>query len=369
VGEPPFRSRRTFQGDDFYENIIWGDEYKPMGKLEPLPKGDAKLAVKFKYDEKPAAGIGFTLALNGKYRSDIITSNADGIAEISLPFGQWHLNRLECRKWLQQPTGDFILVSGDEEKLGTIPFNQMFMSWDQDGKTIGLNKDIEPAYLLPIEIRRRIKLIWPLPDERKQNATLKDSVIKWEPYPKATSYVIKISQVTREEPRTTTFSPLIYKQIDGKNSLSLSMLPHVKSDIGSKEYSVDIRAFGQDDSFLSELEHSFSTFLLMDNNVLVGLDDSEGKTFDQTDVESRFVASKTLDAVVLLIEKEMYSEAHKLLNETDVSILPGRTAILKGYLNSAQGRCDAANTFFEKALNYGETCIPKKYQNNCIMKK
>jgi hypothetical protein len=369
VGEPPFRSRRTFQGDDFYENIIWGDEYKPMGKLEPLPKGDAKLAVKFKYDEKPAAGIGFTLALNGKYRSDIITSNADGIAEISLPFGQWHLNRLECRKWPQQPQGDFILVTGGEEKLGTIPFNQMFMSWDQDGKTIALNKDIKPAHSLTIEIRKRIKLLWPLPNERKQNATIKDSVIKWEPYPKATSYVLKISKVTREEPRTTTFSPLIYKQIDGQNSLSLSMLPHVESDIGSKEYSVDIRAYGQDGSFLSESEHSFSTLFLTDNNVLVEIDDSEGNTLEQADVESRFVADKTLDAVALLIEKEMYIDADKLLNGTDVSILPGRTAMLKGYLNAVQGRCDAANTFFEKALNYGETCIPTKYQNDCRMKK
>jgi hypothetical protein len=73
--------------------------------------------------------------------------------------------------------------------------------------------------------------------------------------------------------------------------------------------------------------------------------------------------------VALLIEKEMYIEADKLLNGTDVSILPGRTAMLKGYLNAVQGRCDAANTFFEKALNYGETCIPTKYQNDCRIKK
>lgn len=107
----------------------------------------------------------------------------------------------------------------------------------------------------------------------------------------------------------------------------------------------------------------------MDNNVLVGLDDSEGITLNQADVESRFVTGKTLDAVALLIEKGMYIEADKLLNETDLSILPGRTAMLKSYLNAVQGRCDAANTFFEKALNYGETCLPKKYQNDCIMKK
>jgi hypothetical protein len=286
-----------------------------------------------------------------------------------LPFGQWHLNRLECRKWPQQPPGEFILATGDEEKLGTIPFNQMFMSWDQDGKTIALNKDIKPTHSLPIEIRKRIKLTWPLPNERKQSATVKDSVIRWESYPKATSYVIKISKVTREEPRTTTFSPLIYKQIDGQNSLSLSKLPHVESEIGSKEYSVAIRAYGQDGSFLSESEHSFSTLFLTDNNVLVEIDDSEGNTLEQADVESRFVAGKTLDAAVLLIDKKMYIEADKLLNGTDVSILPGRTALLKGYLNAVQGRCDAANTFFEKALNYGETCIPTKYQNDCRIKK
>gem|GEM_PF-3240790 len=37
--------------------------------MEPLPQGDATLKVRFSYDQKPAAGVGFLLALNGKHRT------------------------------------------------------------------------------------------------------------------------------------------------------------------------------------------------------------------------------------------------------------------------------------------------------------
>ena len=349
----------------FYENIFWGGSFKPTKELKPLPKGDAKVKIQFSYDKKPAAGIGFFLALNGKYRTDKLKTDTDGVAEVTLPFGQWNLNRLECQHWSGGPQGKFILISGDEPKLGTRSFNELFFFFGNEGKNLYLSKESKPVHLLPVEIRKRIKIMWPVPDERKQSATVSGSAIKWVPYPKAASYIVQINNVTREKPRTTTFSPLIHKQVVGESSLPISQLPSVESDLPPKEYSIEIRAYGQDGSFLSESERSFSTFSLKDNHVLVKFDGSEGQTFDQADVEDRFYAGKSLDAVVLLINKSMFAEAERLIEQGDTSILPARTALLKGYLNASQGNCEKANKYFEESLLLGQKCIPERYRMSC----
>jgi hypothetical protein len=350
----------------FYGNIYWGGSFKPTNELEPLPKGDAKIRIKFNYNDNPAAGVGFFLALNGKYRTGNLKSDVDGVAEVTLPFGQWHLNRLECKQWSGRPQGKFILISGDEPKLGTRPFNELFFSFGNEGKTLVLSKESKPAHSIPVEIRERIKIIWPLPGEPKQNATVSGSAIKWEPYPKAASYVVQINHVTREKPRTTTYSPLIHKQIIGENFLPISQLPSVESDIPPKEYSIEIRAYGQDGAFLSESEHSFSTFSLRDNHVLVEFDGSEGQTFDQADIEGRFNAEESLDAVVMLINKALFAEAERLLELSDTSTMPARTALLKGYLSASQGNCEKANKYFEESLSLGQKCIPERYRMSCF---
>ncbi len=360
-----FYSHRDIESH-FYGNIFWGGSFKPTNELEPLPKGDAKIKIKFNYGDNPADGIGFFLALNGKYRTGNLKTDGDGVAEVSLPFGQWHLNRLECQQWSGGPQGKFILVSGDEPKLGAIPLNELFFSFGNEGKNLIFSKEAKPSHTIPIEIRKRIKIIWPLPDEPKQTASVSGSDIKWEPYPKAASYIVQINHVTREKPRTTTYSPLIHKQVIGNNSLPISQLSSVKSDLPPKEYSIEIRAYGQDGTFLSESEHSFSTFSLRDNHVLVAFNDSEGQTFDQDDIEGRFNAEKSLDAVVMLIDKTLFAEAERLLKLSDTSTMPARTALLKGYLSASQNNCEKANKYFEESLSLGQKCIPERYRKGCF---
>ena len=53
-----FYSPRNIESH-FYGNILWGGSFKPTNELEPLPNGDAKIKIKFNYDDNPAAGIGF----------------------------------------------------------------------------------------------------------------------------------------------------------------------------------------------------------------------------------------------------------------------------------------------------------------------
>lgn len=76
-------------------------------------------------------------------------------------------------------------------------------------------------------------------------------------------------------------------------------------------------------------------------------------------------AQKTLDATALLIKKDMFQEARSLLAQSDASVFPERLAMMKGYLAAAQGRCEAANNYFEEALSLGQKCIPEKYRGGC----
>jgi hypothetical protein len=208
-------------------------------------------------------------------------------------------------------------------------------------------------------------MIWPLPAEPKQKASIADSKIQWEPYPQAASYVVQINQVTHESARSTTYSPIIYKQVDNVSAIALAQLPNVKSDAAPNEYAIEIRAYAQDGSFLSEVEQSFSTFTLTDDHILVEYDESKGTSLDPEGVERRFQAQKTLDAAALLINKEMFQEARTLLGQTDASVLPEQMAMLNGYLYAAQGRCEEANKFFNEALSLGQKCIPEKYRERC----
>ena len=349
----------------FYGNIFWGGSFKAMDEMAPLPQGDATINVHFSHDGKPAAGVGFFLALNGKYHTGMLTTDTNGEAEISLPFGRWVLNRLECRKWAAKPEGEFLLVSGDETKLGTAPMDALYFHFGLEGRVISLNEDDHSNQTVAIEIKRRIESLWPYPDERKQKASIAESKIQWEPYPKAVSYVVQINNVTRESARSTTFRPIVHKRVDNASVMALSELPHVESDGSSNEYAIGIRAYAQDGTFLSETEHGFSTFSLTDNHILVKYDQSDEITFNQDDVERAFQAQKTLDAAALLIKKEMFDEAHLLLEQPDASVSPERLAMMNGYLYAAQGRCEEADKYFEEALSRGQKCIPEKYRKGC----
>ena len=132
-----------------------------------------------------------------------------------------------------------------------------------------------------------------------------------------------------------------------------------------EEYAIAIRAYDRNGSFLSNTEHGFSTFLLTDERVLVELDDSTAAEADETNVERRFKARKALEAAAFLIGKEMYPEARKLLEQADVSALPGQAALIKGYHNAALGRCNEAEKHFSEASALGEICIPERYPAGC----
>ena len=58
-------------------------------------------------------------------------------------------------------------------------------------------------------------------------------------------------------------------------------------------------------------------------------------------------------------------QARKLLEQVDVTALPGQAALIKGYYHASQGRCDEAEKHFNRASALGETCIPERYRSGC----
>ena len=82
----------------FWGTIYWGGMPGRIGRLKPLPDGKAILKGRFLYGEKPASGIKFRMALNGKYRTQFIRSDDNGEFSISLPPGTWYLNNLQCKE-------------------------------------------------------------------------------------------------------------------------------------------------------------------------------------------------------------------------------------------------------------------------------
>ena len=108
--------------------------------------------------------------------------------------------------------------------------------------------------------------------------------------------------MTRERLRTTTFTPITYKRVNGTTSIPISQLQSAKDDTSKEEYAVSIRAYDNNGKFLTETEHSFSTFLLTDNHVLVENIYDDIATDDKDAIARKYHLQKTMAAVELLIQ-------------------------------------------------------------------
>ena len=159
----------------------------------------------------------------------------------------------------------------------------------------------------------------------KQKATAGRSKITWKAYPKATDYRVTLHRVTRED-RRTTYVPILYKKISGKNTLALSGLAHTHDPKAKEEYAVTVEAYGENGEFLSESQSFDGTFTLTDGNVLVeDMHDTLGST-DQETLDSLYRDRKILDTAETLIKEKMYDQAEALLNKVNVVDLQGKSS-------------------------------------------
>jgi hypothetical protein len=256
-----------FSGSDFWGVVFFGAHWENTDDMKPPPEGKGYLTGTFIYQGTGAGRLKCTLYLNSEFRTSTIMTDDNGSFEIRLPVGTWQVNMIQCEGWANKPQGEFLLVSGDEARMDESPFQDLFFRHNTEGKEVVVSNKKPAKEHLVVTIKPRIKTIWPKATMQNQQATIAHSTIKWEPYPGAAVYALRIDRVTRENKTRTSFSPILYRKVSGGNTLPLKDLPHTKGhEMG--EYAVTIRAYDQEGIFIGESLPLSGTFSLTDKRVL-----------------------------------------------------------------------------------------------------
>ncbi len=218
-------------------------------------------------------------------------------------------------------------------------------------------------------------MLWPDPEKERDKATIKDT-IRWEKYPGASQYHVKITKIRREG-KTTYFEPVTTRTILDDDSLELSSLKHIQTKQKEKpEYGVEIFCFAEDGTLMAEVSHTYrgGTFLLSDGNILI--EDELHQMFSELSNEDPEAFEEKLEkisenkekttAVLTLIENNMIEQAQTLLNMVDSQYSQGKKEALSGYIMALQGECTKSKEMFDKALDINPTiCIPSRYRADC----
>lgn len=353
----------------FWGNRMYGGMVGAPETLKKLPDGEAIFRGRFLFRGQGAEGVKFRLTFNSKYETDLISTDKQGLFSLQMPAGKWYLNSIKCEAWENRPEGSYMLVTGDEKRLGTVSMQELFYDFAGSGKEISLNNDDNVDQLhVDVRIKPEMSLNWPELDIPKQEATVANSEINWLPYPEAQDYVVEISRVTRIGPHSSSLSSVVYNRVSGSEVLRLSELENVKDPAASpQEYSVAVRAYGKEGDFLGASEKFRGSFELTDGHVLVENKEAVSGIRGEATLKKLYRNTKRYQAIELLIKEGMLSEAERLLDrlETDTPEFAGKRNLLAGYLAASRGECAVAAREFEAAAIEGQDCVPEEYRGDC----
>lgn len=361
---PDRAEQTTFNsGDALWAYQFFGGMFKNEEQMKPVPKGKGVLQVKITRDETAAAGVGCKLFLNGKFKTGEQTTDTNGILSLKLPEGEWYINSVQCNRWANKPEGDFMFVSPGQRSLGRNE-GEFFPGLNDMGKKVMVNAKMPDVPQLSLQLNQRIVLLWPKKSGQKQEASIAKSKINWQPYPKATDYMVRVHHVTREGNRTT-YMPVIRKKVTGTTSFPLSQLAHARDAAAKEEYAVTVEAYGANGEFLSGSQSFDGTFTLTDGNALMKDEHGVYGSAGQDVIDSVYREKKILDSVETMIKEKMYVQAEAMLTKVSVNDLQGKKHLMEGYLFASRGDCKKAKASFEEARKKSEDCIPEEYQGKC----
>ena len=359
---------------DFYEYLYFGGSPQFSENLPNPPVGKGVLKGRILYESKPAEGITLHMVLNSKYRAKTINTDSDGFFIVKLPAGNWKINSIQTESWQNKPDeGQFTIYYGGEEKLNGSSYNpHHFFRGNGFDADVGENED---KTHITMTIKRDIELIWPNASVVGNNATISD-VIQWRPYPQAEQYYIDIKQLRREG-NTTYYDQITSKVLSNETAVPLSSLRYIKTKGKEKhEYAASIYAFSDDGALIGEFTDTFrgGSFKLSDGNVLI-----EDKLQDMFDSESNEdpeafekkmerirLDRRRVDAVEVMVDENMISEAKTLLELVNSEYVDGRKEVLSGYILALKGKCTESTKMFIEAEKVNpDVCIPKRYREVC----
>jgi hypothetical protein len=364
-----------FSYDNFFSNGVSfkrPDASVSDQKLPDPPVGNTAITGEFHLDGKPIPGITFDMVLDGQYRAKQIQTDANGRFTIPIEVGTWHIDYLQITAWENKPTDRMLtLVTGREGKLNGTQFEEYrYMDFDK-GLPVKVATDGEQIPPLVFPIRDNLTMLQPEANTTKQEVTTDNFNIRWQNYPGAKHYLVKISELKRKD-NGVTYYPAARKKVTDATQLALTDLKAVPHDGEPLEYQVQVFAFDENNNYLSQSGNFFdeSSFLLTDGKKIVDADANE--MFDETqpfnakDYEQMRKNNKRLDAVKILIEDKLYPEARTLLDKVQGKTEPGAKDAITAYLLAEQNQCEQAQKFFEKAKQASPSgCVPDCYMKNC----
>ncbi len=361
---PDKEEQTTFNsGDGLWAYQFFGGMFKSEEQMKPVPKGKGVLQVKITRDEAAAAGVGCKVLLNGKFKTGEQVTDTNGVLSFNLPEGEWYINSIHCNRWTNKPEGDFMLVFPGQRSLSRNE-GEFFPGLGELGKKVMANAKTPDSPQLSLQLNQRVVLLWPKKSGQKQEASIAKSKINWQPYTKATDYMVRVHHVTREGNRTT-YMPVIRRKVTGTTSFSLSQLAHTRDAAAKVEYAVTVEAYGANGEFLSESQSFDGTFTLADGNALMEDEHGVYGSADQGVIDSVYREKKILDSAETMIKEKMYDQAEAMLPKVAVKDLQGKKHLMEGYLFASRGDCKKAKASFEEARKKGEDCIPEEYQGKC----
>ena len=359
---------------NFYEYIYFGGSPSDSHKLPEPPEGQGVLKGQILYEDKPAEGVMLDIVLNSKYRAKNILTDSNGIFTLKLAVGDWKINSIQTESWQSMPNANnFTIYYGGEAKLIGNSFNR-YNRFQSDGFSVTIDENKANRHL-SLVIKKDVELIWPDGNAIGVDATISDT-INWKPYPLASKYYVEIRRLRREG-TTTYYNQITSKVLSHETSISLSSLKHIKTNgKENQEYDVEIYAFSENGTLIGEHSDTYrgGTFILTDGHMLV--EDKLRDLFDsnsdedpdklQKKMELISLDRRRIDAVEILIDDNMISEAETLLKLVSSEFVKGRKEVLFGYIHALKGNCSESTEMFKRALSINpEVCIPDSYKSIC----
>ena len=360
---------------NFNEFVYLGGFPSDVYNLPEPPKGEGVLRGKVTYLGDPAIDVTMDIVLNSKYRVEGAVTDENGVFTVDLPPGEWIINAIQTNGWKNKPKdGEFAIYYGGEKKLSGSNYDRHgYLKNAGYSVIVGTEPDVIHFNAL---ISNDVKLVWPNPAKEGIDATINDS-ISWQAYPDAKKYYVEINKIRREGDTTTHYESVTSRVLSNETTLPLSSLKHIKTERNeNSEYSVQVYAFSEDGTLIAEFSDVYNggTFIMPEGVVLVedGVDDYLNmSSVDNSDeyannYEAISLNKRRKEAVSVLIDDNLLSEAELLVNIMESKYSRGNKEVLSGYILALKGECDKANEMFDQASSINPNiCISDEYKGRC----
>lgn len=356
----------------FYKTVRYGGKWVDSSQLESLPKGEFYISGRISYQDTPVKNVRLFAVFNNRYRSEMITTDKDGVFSISLPDGEWLLNRIKLEQWSEQPEGISLSVFGGvDEPLSESKYDSG-PSFSSEGLMLQAAKTPTPMDKLQLVIRPNIQLLWP--KNEGQTADLDKDTISWQGMTEAHRYQLQLHRMERVG-SATRYYPTAWINTD-HTTVSLRDFPTTSEDMGKKtEYLVRVYAFDKSGELLTNSGEFFSdqTIILTgsvitDTSDLQAVEKITGLTRDEQlkEMELRHRDQQRLRAADTLTEEGLIDAAKIVAGRVKAKSLENEKLRTMGLILAAEGNCKEAEIKLQAAnKKSGEDCLPKLYRERC----